>query len=204
MFKKIIIAFLIVIIATGIFIFSPTPKFLRNNTVDGVRVEIKVSNDNRLPIVRTLTEEKFLKKNKDDIEALFDKTSGKLEGDIPTVNLLEDKNIYFKFLKDSKQVEPDSTPKIIVISKPSYLDIEEGEKIIEGELTKKDEQYIFEMDRYRTQFEKYFLETNFVNVKFSIDGKNFVSVFTTTSNNAMDGTDFFDNETLENPIDVEK
>ncbi|WP_455258380.1 hypothetical protein [Peptoniphilus asaccharolyticus] len=203
MVKKIFLGLAVVVVAIiAFFIISlrPTPKHMRNNTVDGVKVDVRLSTDERIPIVKTFTQEEFSKKDEADLEKLNDFLNGRIEGDIPTIHLEKDKNMYLLFNKDGKVIEPDETPKITIVSKPSYLDIQDGERVIEGKLTKLDTGYIYEMNRYRTQFEKYFMESNLVTVNFAIDGEKFVTVFYATTNNAIEGTDFFENETLENPI----
>lgn len=206
MIKKIlfiIVIFLVGIVAFFINYFRPTPNFMRNNTVDGVKVNVRLSNDKRIPILKTFTQEEFSKKGEADLKKLNDFLNGRIEGDIPTVHLEEDKNIYILFNKDGKVIEPDETPKITIVSKPSYLDIQDGERVIKGELTKLDTGYVYEMNRYRTQFEKYFMELNFVTVNFLINGEEFVTVFYVTTNNAIEGTDFFENEKLAEPIPAE-
>lgn len=160
MIKKIlfiIVIFLVGIVAFFINYFRPTPNFMRNNTVDGVKVNVRLSNDKRIPILKTFTQEEFSKKGEADLKKLNDFLNGRIESDIPTVHLEEDKNIYILFNKDGKVIEPDETPKITIVSNPSYLDIQDGERVIKGELTKLDTGYVYEMNRYRTQFEKYFM-----------------------------------------------
>ncbi|SUB75637.1 hypothetical protein [Peptoniphilus indolicus] len=206
MLKKIFLGLglvLVIIVVFCVNAFRPTPEFMRNNTVDGVKVDVRLSTDKRIPIVKTFTQEEFSKKDEADFEKLNDFLNGRIEGDIPTIHLEEDKNIYLLFNKDGKVIEPDETPKITIVSKPSYLDVQDGERVIEGKLKKLDSGYVYEMNRYRTQFEKYFMESNLLTVNFAIDGEAFVTSFYAITNNAIEGTDFFENETLAEPIPAE-
>ena len=43
-----------------------------------------------------------------------------------------------------------------------------------------------------------------IEIYYTIDGVDYVSNFGTMQDNANEGTDFFDNETLENPIPPEE
>ena len=57
-FAVVIILTIILFAAIQIY-FSPTPIFRRNNSMNGVKVNIQVSNDERKPIVRTFEREEF-------------------------------------------------------------------------------------------------------------------------------------------------
>lgn len=181
--------------------FSPTPDYKRNNEVDGVKVEIKVSNDERKPIVKTLKLSEYEKMTDDEKSKIEDFTSGRVEGDITCVHLLDDKNVYFKFYKNNKIVNPDETPIIEITSHPDYRD-ESGIKQIESELSKnEDNNYFFEFDRYNNQYEKYFMEYDFIKLKYKIEGTDYITLFSTFKSNAPDGTDFFKNEDLKEPLE---
>ena len=56
MFKKLVFGIIGLFIAIWAFIlltFRPTPGYLRNTEANGVKIEAKISNDDRSPIIRT-------------------------------------------------------------------------------------------------------------------------------------------------------
>ena len=184
--------------------FSPTPESKRNNSVHGVKVNIKVSDDERKPIVRTFERSKFESMPENKIMKVRDTIDGRIEGDIPSIHLNEDNRIYFTFEKDGEVFEP-AIPKIKIFAAASYYDDKERQRVIEGELDRLDDgRYFYETKRYSTQFEKYFLEYLRVEIYYTIDGIDYVSTFGTFQDNANEGTDFFDNEKLEEPIPPEE
>ncbi|URN42040.1 hypothetical protein [Peptoniphilus genitalis] len=184
--------------------FSPTPDFKRNNSVHGVKVNIKVSNDERKPIVRTFEKEKFENLSEKEIVKLRDKIDGRIEGDIPSIHLNKDNKIYFTFERAGEVYTPE-IPKIKIFASASHYDDKEKQRVIEGELDRLDDgRYFFETKRYRTQFEKYFIGYLRVEIYYTIDGVDYVSTFGTFQDNANDGTNFFDNEKLEEPIPPEE
>ena len=202
-FAILILLVIILFVAIQIY-FSPTPDFKRNNSIHGDKVNIQVSNDERKPIIRTFEREKFENLSEKEIMKLRDTIDGRIEGDIPSIHLNEDNRIYLTFEKDGKVYEP-AIPKIKIFASASHYDDKEKQRVIEGELDRLDDgRYYFETKRYSTQFEKYFLEYLRVEIYYTIDGVDYVSTFGTFQDNANDGTDFFDNETLENPIPPEE
>ena len=201
-FAILILLVIILFVAIQIY-FSPTPDFKRNNSIHGDKVNIQVSNDERKPIIRTFEREKFENLSEKEIMKLRDTIDGRIEGDIPSIHLNEDNRIYLTFEKDGKVYEP-AIPKIKIFASASHYDDKEKQRVIEGELDRLDDgRYYFETKRYSTQFEKYFLEYLRVEIYYTIDGIDYVSTFGTFQDNANEGTDFFDNETLENPIPPE-
>ena len=204
-----IIAAILIVLAIILFAaiqicFSPTPDSKRNNSVHGVKVNVQVSNDERKPIVRTFQKEKFENLSEKEIVKLRDTIAGRVEGDIPCIHLSEDNKFYVEFINKGKVYEP-AIPKIKIFASASHYDDKEKQRVIEGELDRLDDgRYYFETKRYSTQFEKYFLEYLRVEIYYTIDGVDYVSTFGTFQDNANDGTDFFDNETLENPIPPEE
>ena len=202
-FAILILLVIILFVAIQIY-FSPTPDFKRNNSIHGDKVNIQVSNDERKPIIRTFEREKFENLFEKEIMKLRDTIDGRIEGDIPSIHLNEDNRIYLTFEKDGKVYEP-AIPKIKIFASASHYDDKEKQRVIEGELDRLDDgRYYFETKRYSTQFEKYFLEYLRVEIYYTIDGIDYVSTFGTFQDNANEGTDFFDNETLENPIPPEE
>ena len=202
-FAILILLVIILFVAIQIY-FSPTPDFKRNNSIHGDKVNIQVSNDERKPIIRTFEREKFENLSEKEIMKLRDTIDGRIEGDIPSIHLNEDNRIYLSFEKDGKVYEP-AIPKIKIFASASHYDDKEKQRVIEGELDRLDDgRYYFETKRYSTQFEKYFLEYLRVEIYYTIDGIDYVSTFGTFQDNANEGTDFFDNETLENPIPPEE
>ena len=202
-FALVIILAIILFTAVQVY-FSPTPDFRRNNGVHGVKVNIKVSDDERKPIVRTFEREKFENLSEKELMKLKDTVDGRIEGDIPSIHLNEDNKIYFTFEEEGEIYEPE-IPKIKIFAHASHYDDKEKQRVIEGELDRLDDgRYYFETKRYSTQFEKYFLEYLRIEVYYTIDGVAYLSTFGTFQDNANDGTDFFDNEKLEMPIPPEE
>ena len=201
-FAIVIILTIILFAAIQIY-FSPTPNFRRNNSMNGVKVNIQVSNDERKPIVRTFEREKFENLSKKEIMKLRDTIDGRIEGDIPCIHLNEDNKIYFTFESGGEVYQPE-IPKIKIFASASHYDDKQKQRVIEGELDRLDDgRYYFETKRYSTQFEKYFLEYLRIEIYYTIDGVDYLSTFGTFQDNANDGTDFFDNENLEKPIPPE-
>ena len=200
-----ILILLAIILFAAIQIYvSPTPDSKRNNSVNGVKVNIQVSDDERKPITRTFEREKFESLPENKIMKLRDTIAGRVEGDIPSIHLNEDKKIYFTFEKDGEVYEPE-IPKIKIFASASHYDDKEKQRVIEGELDMLDDgRYYFETKRYSTQFEKYFIGYLRVEIYYTIDGVNYVSTFGSFQDNANDGTDFFDNEKLDTPIPPEE
>ena len=204
-----IIAAILILLAIILFVglqicFSPTPDSKRNTSVNGVKVNIKVSNDERKPIVRTFEREKFENLSEKEIVKLRDTIGGRVEGDIPCIHLNEDNKIYFTFEEEGEIYEPE-IPRIKIFFYSSPFDDNQKQRVIEGELDRLDDgRYYFETKRYSTQFEKYFMEYLRIEIYYTIDGVDYVSNFGTMQDNANEGTDFFDNETLENPIPPEE
>lgn len=201
-FAIVIILTIILFAAIQIY-FSPTPIFRRNNSMNGVKVNIQVSNDERKPIVRTFERKEFESLSESKVMKVRDKIAGRIEGDIPCIHLNYDNKIYFEFTKDGKVYEPE-IPKIKIFASASHYDDKQKQRVIEGELDRLDDgRYYFETKRYSTQFEKYFLEYLRIEIYYTIDGVDYLSTFGTFQDNANDGTDFFDNENLEKPIPPE-
>lgn len=201
-FAIVIILTIILFAAIQIY-FSPTPNFRRNNSMNGVKVNIQVSNDERKPIVRTFEREEFESLPESKVMKVRDKIAGRIEGDIPCIHLNYDNKIYFEFTKDGKVYEPE-IPKIKIFASASHYADDQKQRVIEGELDRLDDgRYFYETKRYSTQFEKYFLEYLRIEIYYTIDGVDYLSTFGTFQDNANDGTDFFDNENLEKPIPPE-
>ena len=201
-FAIVIILTIILFAAIQIY-FSPTPNFRRNNSMNGVKVNIQVSNDERKPIVRTFEREEFESLPESKVMKVRDKIAGRIGGDIPCIHLIYDNKIYFEFTKDGKVYEPE-IPKIKIFASASHYADDQKQRVIEGELDRLDDgRYFYETKRYSTQFEKYFLEYLRIEIYYTIDGVDYLSTFGTFQDNANDGTDFFDNENLEKPIPPE-
>lgn len=201
-FSIIFIVIVVLFVSINIY-FSPTPNFMRNNSVNGVKINVQVSNDDRKPIVRTFKKSEYESMSENKIMRLKDKIDGRVEGDITSINLNKDSKIYFTFEKDGK-IYYSETPKIRINAHASSYKDKNKKRIIEGELDRLDDgTYFYETKRYSTQYEKYFMEYLIVEIYYTIDDVDYVSIFGTFQNNANDGTDFFDNEYLEEPIPPE-
>lgn len=204
--KKWLIGLGIVVLAVVAFLYwelSPTPNFMRNDTVDGVEMVSVIGLDKRKPIIRTFKEKEYLALTDEKLSKVRDTIDGKIEGDIPCIDLNKDPRIFFQFEKNKKPVKPEKAT-IKIIAHASHYDDPQKTRIITGEL--KDEGdlgYSYETKRYSRQYEKYFLEYLQVEVHYTIDGDNYISTFGTFQGNANEGTDFFDDEELETPIEPE-
>ena len=199
-----IIFILLVIFFVGLHIYrSPKPELKRNNSVHGVKVNIKVSNDERTPIIRTFEREKFENLPEHKLMKVRDTIAGAVEGDIPSIHLNKDNKFYVEFINKGEVYEPE-IPKIKIFA-DSYYNDKTRETVIEDELDRLDDgRYFYETKRYNTQFEKYFLEYLRIEIYYTIDDADYVSTFGTFQDNANDGTDFFDNEKLDTPIPPEE
>ena len=200
-----IILILLVTLFVGLRIYYyPKPELKRNNSVHGVKVNIKVSNDERTPIIRTFERAKFESLPEQKVMRVRDTIAGTVEGDIPCIHLSEDNKFYVEFINKGKVYEPE-IPRIKIFVSESPFDDNQKLRVREGELDRLDDgRYYFETKRYSTQFEKYFMDYLRIEIYYTIDGVDYLSTFGTFQSNADDGTNFFDNENLENPIPPEK
>jgi hypothetical protein len=205
---QVLIRFAMIILLFFIFLkiaTMTTPDFLRNSDADGVTINITVPNDPRIPIIKSYKLDKYESFSADKKEKISGKTEGRVEGDIPCVELLNDKNIHITFLKDDKIIKPDNDPKIEIITKRSYFEDPNPSRTIEDVITKADENnsYSYTMDRYMTQYERYIIEVSTVKIYYSVDGVDYVSISSINKSNAKDATDFSNNYTLDEPIPAE-
>lgn len=207
--KKILIALGILFVAGAAFAaflsyaFSPTPDFMRNQTVDGVRMDAVVAWDERKPIIRTFREKDYRALTENQLATVRDTVDGGIEGDIPCIKLNKKPRIFFQFEKNDKPVKPEKIS-IKIIAHAWGDDDPEKTRIIIGE--PKDEGdlgYSYTTKRYGRQYEKDFLEYLQVEVHYTIDGENYISTFGASQGNVEDGTDFFENEPLTTPVDPE-
>ena len=208
--KKKILIVLWMILAAGAtlagfvsYVFSPTPNIVRNETVDGIRMDATIAWDERNPIIRTYKEKDYLALTDEKLSKVRDTIDGKIEGDIPCIDLNKNPRIFFQFEKNKKPVKPEKAT-IKIIAHASHYDDPQKTRIITGDM--KDEGdlgYSYTTKRYSRQYEKYFLEYLQVEVHYTVDGENYISTFGTFQGNANEGTDFFDDEELETPIEPE-
>lgn len=207
--KKILIA-LGILFATGVafaaflsYAFSPTPDFMRNNRVDGVRMDAVVAWDERKPIIRTFREKDYRALTEDQLANVRDTVDGGIEGDIPCIKLNKKPRLFFQFEKDDKPVKPEKIG-IRIIAHASHYEDPQKTRIITGE--PKDEGdlgFSYTTKRYSRQYEKDFLEYLQVEVHYTIDGESYISTFGAFQGNGDDGTSFFENETLNAPVEPE-
>lgn len=205
-----------VIVIAGILFFmdiamKPTPESKRNITETDAKIVVSFSDEEeeRNPIIRTYKLEEYNNLDEKKFEKVMDTISGGIEGDIPAVYLKDDNDIiYMTFLKDEKEVEPDDLPNIEIEVPEEYADTApysgENNKIINDKLEKIDGKYGYKIKRYRIQKEKYFIDYNIIRIYYEIDGEQYISIFGLNSTNADEGTDFFENEYLDNPIEPEE
>ena len=200
----ILIVLAMILFAAAQIYFSPTPESKRNNSVHGVKVNVQVSNDERKPIVRTFEREKFENLSEKEIVKLRGTIGGRVEGDIPCIHLNEDNKIYFTFESGGEVYQPE-IPKIKIFASASHYDDKQKQRVIEGELDRLDDgRYFYETKRYSTQFEKYFIGYLRVEIYYTIDGVDYVSTFGTFQGNGDDGTNYFENNELDEPIPPEE
>lgn len=201
----IIILLLLAFLAILHIVSMPTPNFLRNESVDGIMMTAKVSDDERNPIIKTFEASEYENLTEDEVQDVKDEVFGRVEGDIPAIHLNMNKNVYFKFHKEKNIIKLDEDPKIKIFAAASdYRDEDKELREIDGVLKVLDDStYVFEFNRYRTQYEKYFLEPLRIVVYYTVDGEDYVSTFAVFSDNANDGTDYFENEDLDEPIPAE-
>ena len=206
MVKKLLIALGILIAAGAAFIayaFAPTPDFMRNQTVDGVRMDAVVAWDERKPIIRTFREKDYLALTENQLATMRDTVDGGIEGDIPCIKLDKGPKMFFQFEKSEKPVKPEKIS-LKIIAHASHYDDPEKTRIITDEV--KDEGdlgYSYTTKRYSRQYEKYFLEYLQVEVHYTVDGENYISTFGAFQGNVEDGTNFFENEELPAPVEPE-
>lgn len=204
--KKILyILIFIIIVAGGVYMyFSPTPNFMRNNSVDRVKVGVKIATESREPIVRTFRKADYLNLSEDKLAKVKKKISGRIEGDLPSIHLNEGNKIYFTFEKDGKVYQPE-IPRVKITAHASSYNDDVKTREIEGELDRdEDGKYFYATKRYSTQFEKYFTEYLRFEIYFINEDVEYVTTFATFQDNANYETDFFNNEDLENPIPPEE
>lgn len=207
MFKKILIAIVSIIIGAYLFIqfvTMPTPEFMRNKEVDGVKIEAKISDDDRKPIIRTFAKEEFDTFDDAKILDINDDVDGRIEGDLPCIHLVNDNKIYVSFYKDGKKVDPEKT-NLKITAHASHYDDPVKKREIEGTLSKDaDKTYTFATKRYTSQYQKYFIGYLRFELAYTIEGRDYVSIFASFQSNAPDGTDLFENEDLEKPLEPEE
>ncbi|NLW42363.1 MAG: hypothetical protein GXY89_04410 [Tissierellia bacterium] len=201
-FKYILVLIILLAIALK-FILSPTPEFMRNNKVDGVEMKVQVSDDERSPIIRTFKLEDYNKKSEEEKLKIREKVAGRIEGDIPVVNLLIDKNLYYTFYKDNNLVQLEEAPRIEITAHPNHYSDKSDKRLIVDKLRENQDGYIYEINRYQDQYEKYFLEFSHIQIFFEFEGVDYISVFSIFSTNAPKGTDLFENEDIIEPIPPE-
>lgn len=189
----------------------PTPERKRNISETDAKILVTFSDieEIRKPIIRTFKLEDWNNFDQKKITKTMEKISGGIEGDIPAVYLKDDNDIiYISFLKDDKEVEVVSIPKIEIEIPEESADTApyspENIKVISDVLEKRDGKYSYKLKRYRTQEEKYFLYYNLIKIYYKIDDEQYISTFGLNASNADSGTDFFNNEVLEFPIEAEE
>lgn len=87
--KKVIIGIVAIVaivflITQGLLTGTSEPN--KNNEVNGVKIEARVSNDDRNPIIQTFTLEDYNNKTEEEKLEIQEEISEKIEGDIPRVN----------------------------------------------------------------------------------------------------------------------
>lgn len=205
-----IVLFSVISIVIGMILFlycafSPTPDSKRNLSFEDVVLSVQITDGSFVkPIVRTYDLEKYQSFSERKQRKIREQTLGKIEGDIPCVYLDGNKeSLKFSFTKNGVKVEPDDVPDIKLIAYPSHYEDKSPERVITDKLLKNESgEYFYTLWRYRTQYEKYFLETNHLQLIYSIDGREYISVL--SLHTSTTDADFFRNETLQQPVPAEK
>lgn len=176
----------------------------RNNQVDGVKLIVQVSKDQRKPIVRTYKKSVYDGLSTLEVAKIYEEISGKREGDIPCIDLLGDPKVYFSFKKEDQAVQAQDIH-LEVLAKNYNSRGEDKAQKIKGQLKKvNDTTYAFQSRRFTTQYEKYFIEELVFKLSYHIDGVEYFSTFICLQSNAPDGTDFSKNEELAQPKEADK
>jgi hypothetical protein len=206
----VIIALLIGTVLVINFITRPTPEHKRNITYTDAKITVEFSDlkEVRKPIIRTYKLEEYNSFDGKDFEKTMSEISGNVEGDIPAVYLKDNNNlIHVKFFKNENRVEPDILPDIEIETPEEYADTAPynplDSKVIKDKLEKTEEEYSYKLKNYRTQYEKYFLYYNIIKIHYKIDGEDYISVLGLNATNTDDGTNFFENEELNESIEPE-
>ncbi|QQK08805.1 hypothetical protein [Miniphocaeibacter halophilus] len=194
---------LIIFLVFMYFSFRPTQDNKRNISSTNVYMSGKVGDDERTPIIYSYKESEFNNFSKEEKEKIFDKIGGKVEGDIPAIYLDGDNKIYMNFFKDDKIIKPDNLPVIKIKAYPSYYDSPETRLDFEDNFVQEDDYYTYAFKRYHNQYEKYILEHIEIEVLYEVDKEKYISLLSINNLNTDDGTDFFENEKLSEPIPAE-
>ena len=187
------------------FVFGPTPDDQRNLSFADVELSVEIENGSPVkPIVRTYDLENYQSFSEKEKVKIQEQTMGKIEGDIPCVYLDgSEESLKFSFFENGIKAEPDDALEIKLTAHPAHFNDKEPERVILDTLSKNEKgEYSYMLHRYRTQYEKYFLETNSLQLIYEIDGKKYISVF--SLHTSTPDSDFFENETLQEPIPAEK
>lgn len=82
------------------------------------------------------------------------------------------------------------------------MDEDKSQIIIKDSLKQnKDGQYYFPMQRYKVQYERYFIDYHLIKVYYTIDGDEYISLMGIYMDNYPAGkTPFDENETLDPPL----
>ncbi len=198
-------AIIIGIILFLYFTFSPTADTERNLSFGDVGLSVEIEDGSFVkPIVRTYALEKYQSFSEKKQRKIQEQTLGKIEGDIPCVYLDGNKeSLKFSFTNNGVKAEPNDVPEIKLIAYPSHYEDESPERVITDKLLKNESgEYFYTLRRYRTQYEKYFLETNYIQLIYNINGKEYISFF--SLHTSTSDADFFENEILQQPIPAEK
>ncbi|RVU53985.1 hypothetical protein [Anaerosphaera multitolerans] len=201
--KKLIFTLVFALFALPIlyFKFGSTPNFLKNTSSTDIKPSIQVSKDDRKPIIFTFKESEYKKLSSENIQDFKNKSKGRVEGEIPCVYLSEDKNLHIEFLKGKDIIKPDEIPSIkLSIYPTSSQDENQDLRVVEDFLKEDGDKYIYEIKRYRTQYDKYFLEILDVELNFKIDGEEYISLFSICSSNVEKDAEAVENEPLKEPV----
>lgn len=205
--KYLVISCLIGILGFGAIlylIFHDTPNFMRNHTVDNIKLEAFVTNDERLPIIRTFRKEAYETLSEEKKIAIRQKAFGHIEGDIPCIKDTDTPSLTIQITKKNVPIKLNNEAHLLIQPTNHYLDKAPKDRAIILPFEKiEGTSYPFKLKRYTPLFEKYQLESYLIKVDYEVEGIAYVSIFALHYSNAPEGTDFFNNETLKTPLPPE-
>ncbi|MDO5718991.1 MAG: hypothetical protein Q4P34_08400 [Tissierellia bacterium] len=159
------------------FNFRPTPEDKRNTIVNNVKMEVKIPGEERNPIIRTYELEEYESLSQEKKDRIKDEIKGRIEGDIPCVDIVLDPNITFIFYDGDNKVEPEGDVKIVLTAHHyTYNDKYDDSKLIDGLLTHNGGVYTYRMEEFLNNEEKPFIEYSEIEVYYELNGVEYISL----------------------------
>lgn len=152
------------------YVTAPTSDKMRNNDLDGLSLEVNLSDaDNRKAIIRTFYLEDYESKSDVKKSKIREMTAGRIEGDIPCLQIFEDNKLYIKFKKDDLYVEPDKISKVELATWPEYYGEDIGKKVIDTSLEEiKNKEYTLDIGANTNKNTELYLDYHYIKIFYSI------------------------------------